>query len=284
MKKILAICVLVMSVFTLSAQDAAQKINDANDALKNKEYAKAFELYKSALNNLGDVEVDASINYNVGFAAYQANKYQEAIEYFNKAIEASANISKSHEFIANAYTKLKQYKNAVASYEKAIETDKSGGESLFYNAAIAAYKGKIYDKAAVLFQKAVDAGYKAANALYYKAVVLKKMNKDDEYKQTLIEGAEKFPSDSKIRSALAKLYVSEGNSLYKQGVEILNVANKKVSEGALKTDAAAYTAEVEKAKAEFKKAAEVLKKAKALDASNKNAQKLLDACNRNMNL
>jgi hypothetical protein len=36
---------------------------------------------------------------------------------------------------------------------------------------------------------------------------------------------------------------------------------------------------VEKAKDEFRAAVEILEKAKALDAGNQNAQKLLDACN-----
>ncbi|MBK6285776.1 MAG: hypothetical protein IPF54_26665 [Draconibacterium sp.] len=48
--------------------------------------------------------------------------------------------------------------------------------------------------------------------------------------------------------------------------------------GTLKTDDPAYTAQVEKAQVEFKKAIEILEKAKALDASNKNVQTLLDAC------
>jgi exonuclease VII small subunit len=74
------------------------------------------------------------------------------------------------------------------------------------------------------------------------------------------------------------VYVSEGNELYKKGAAILSAANQKVNDGAMTTADDAYTAEVNKAKAEFEAAVAVLEKAKTLDASNQNAQKLLDAC------
>jgi tetratricopeptide (TPR) repeat protein len=143
---------------------------------------------------------------------------------------------------------------------------------------MAAYRGNMLDKAVELFGKSVENGYKGETALFYKAAVLKKQDKDAEYKATLEEGAAKFPGDEKIEPALASVYVSEGNELYKAGAEILGEANKKVNAGTLKTDDPAYTAQVEKAQVEFKKAIEILEKAKALDASNKNVQTLLDAC------
>ncbi len=88
----------------------------------------------------------------------------------------------------------------------------------------------------------------------------------------------KSPGDAKIGPALAKVYVGEGNELYKKGAAIVGDANKKVTAGTLKTDAPAYIAEVEKSKVEFKAAIAILEKAKALDPSNANVQKLLDAC------
>ena len=38
---------------------------------------------------------------------------------------------------------------------------------------------------------------------------------------------EKFPEDDKITSALANVYVSEGNELYKKGAAILMLPTKK---------------------------------------------------------
>jgi len=279
MKKVLLLFIAVfVAVFTF-AQDAAEKLNQAQEALKAQDYAKAYKLYDEAMSNIGDVQVDASINFNIGFAAFKAGNFDGAIKYFDKAIAAGANVSKSYEYKALVYNDKKDYKNAVENFEKAIASSEENTDAMVFNAAIAAYKGNLLDKAVELFGKSVENGYKGETALYYKAAVLKKQNKDDEYKTTLEQGAAKFPGDDKICPALANVYVGEGNELYKKGAEILTAANQKVNAGTLKTDDAAYTAEVEKAKVELKKAAEVLEKAKALDASNANAQKLLDACN-----
>ena len=78
---IVTVCITVLSF----AQDAADKINEANEALKAKEYAKAFELYDDAMNNLGDVQVPDAINYNIGLAGYNSNNFEKAIGYFDKA-------------------------------------------------------------------------------------------------------------------------------------------------------------------------------------------------------
>jgi len=278
MKRVLLVVIAVFFTVFSFAQDAAEKLNQAQEAIKAQDYAKAFQLYDEAMSNLGDVQVDASINFNIGYAAYKAGNLEGAVRYFDKAIESGTNVSKCHEYKALAYNDAKDYEKAVASFEQAIATSEEGTESLVYNAAIAAYRGNMLDKAVELFGKSVENGYKGETALYYKAAVLKKQNKDADYKATLEEGAEKFPGDDKISSALANVYVSEGNELYKAGADILGEANKKVNAGSLKTDDAEYTAEVEKAKVEFKKAIEILEKAKVLDASNKNVQTLLDAC------
>ncbi len=278
MKRIVLLFIgICLAVFSF-AQDAAEKINQAQEALKAQDYAKAYQLYDEAMSNLGDVQVDASINFNIGFAAYKAENLEGAVKYLDKAIETGTNVPKCYEYKALAYNDKKDYANAVANFEKAIETSEEGTESLVYNAAIAAYKGKLMDKAVELFGKSAEQGYKGETAYYYKAVILKNQGKDDEYKATLIEGAEKFPSEDKITSALANVYVSEGNELYKKGAAILSAANQKVNDGAMTTADEAYTTEVDKAKVEFKAAIEILEKAKALDASNENAQKLIDAC------
>lgn len=278
MKRVVLLIVAVCFTVFSFAQDAADKINQANDALKAKDYAKAFALYEDAMGNLGDVQVPDAINYNIGIAAYNSNNLEKAVAYFDKAIAANANVAKAHDYKARAYSKLKDYKNAVASYEQAIASTDGDTKAMVYNGAIAAYRGKLMDKAVDWFAQSVESGYKGATAQYYKAAALKAQKKNDEYKAALEEGAKLFPGDKKICPALAKIYVSEGNSLYKKGAAILSAANQKVNDGNLKTTDAAYTAEFEKAKTEFKAAVAVLEKAKALDASNANAQKLLDAC------
>jgi tetratricopeptide (TPR) repeat protein len=279
MKNYLFLILAVIAPVFLYAQDAAEKIHQANEAMKAEDYAKAFTLYDEAMNNLGDVQVEPAINFNIGFAAYKADKAEAAIKYFDKAIEAGVNVSRCHEYKALVYNQQQDYANAVASYEQAIATADGETNDMVFNAAIAAYRGEMLDKAVELFGKSVENNYRGETALYYKAVVLKKQNKGAEYKATLEEGIQKYPAEEKIASALANVYVMEGNELYKKGVAIINAANEKVKAGTIQTTDDAYTAEIEKSKVEFKAAVEILEKAKALDATNQNVQKLLDACN-----
>lgn len=279
MKRVLLLIVAVSLTVLSFAQDAAEKINQANEALKAEEFAKAYQLYDEAMSNLGEVQVDEAINFNIGYAAYKAENLEGTVKYLTKAIEVGTNVSKSYEYLALAYNNEKDYANAVANFEKAIETSAENTDALVYNAAIAAYRAEMMEKAIELFGKSFENGYKGETAIYYKAAAYKQLNKDDEYKAALIEGANKFPEDSKIAPALANIYVAEGNELYKKGAAILTAANEKINAGSLKTTDEAYTAEVDKAKVEFKAAVEVLEKAKTLDASNENVKVLLDACN-----
>jgi len=279
MKKLVLLLVTgCITVFSY-AQDAAEKITKGNEALQGKEYAKALELYESAMSNLGDVQVPDAINFNIGWAAYNSDSYEKAVQYFDKAIAAKVQVEKCYEYKANAYTKMKKYNEAVETYKKAIEASPAKAAQLSFNAGITAYKGKIYNEALTLFTTAVDGNYKGATAQYYKAVVCKKLGKNDEYKTTLEEGVAKFAGNKKLTKALAQVYVKEGNKLYKKGADILSKANEKVNTGSLSTADAAYTTEVGKSKKEFSEALAVLKKAAELDASNANAKKLIEACN-----
>ncbi len=280
MKKSLLLVVTVLSAFTVFAQDAAEMITKANEALKANKYAEAFDLYDKAMANLGDVEVDKAINFNIGYAAMQAEKNEAALAYFDKAIEANANVAKSWEYKGSVYNKLKDYANALTSYEKAIELSEEKPGSLLLNTAVTAYRLEKFETAIKYFDMAYQAGFKPEDALLNKAMAQKKMGNEEAYKQTLEAGAEKFPANKKITGALANVFVAEGNGLYKNGVEVLNAANKKVTDGAMKTDDDAYKAIVEKAKVEFGKAAEVLDKAVKLDPANANALKLLEAINK----
>jgi tetratricopeptide (TPR) repeat protein len=277
MKKYLLFFAAALLSCAVFAQDAAELINKANEAMKNRQYAEAFEAYDKAMNNLGDVEVDAAINFNIGFAAMQADKNEAALKYFDKAIEAGANVSKSWEYKASVYNKMKDVVKALDSFEKAIETSEEDTGALCFNAAVLAFRQENFEKTIKFFDKAYEAGFRPQDAIFNKAAAQNRMGDSEGYKASLQAGNEKYPTDQKIASALANVYVSEGNEIYRNGAEILNAANTKANEGAYTTEDDAYKAELGKANAEFRKALEILESAKKLDASNANAQKLIEA-------
>ena len=278
MKKVLfLVLAVVFSVFSY-AQDAADKLNQAQEAMKAQDYTTAYKLYDEAMSNLGDVQVDESINFNIGYAAYKSENLEGAVKYFDKAIEIGTNVSKCHEYLARLYNDKKEYAKAVENFEKAIEKSEENSDDLFYSAGVSAFKGKLYEKATVMFDTAVEKNYKPEISIYYKALALKQLNKSEDYKLTLEEGIAKFPNDDKISSALSKVYSSEGYEKYLSGKEIIDVANKKVGDGGMTTADDSYLAEVEKGKKDFKAAIPLCEKALKLDAKNEDAKKVLDAC------
>jgi tetratricopeptide (TPR) repeat protein len=159
---------------------------------------------------------------------------------------------------------------------KGAYSNKIGKE--YYDKGIAAYKGKDYQYAAELFGSAAQENYEMENSIYYKAFSLRQLNRNTEYKNTLIEGYSRFPSNTKISSALANVYVLEGNNLYKEGAEILSSANNKVNKRLIDVQNIEYRQEVERSKNKFYSALELLKKAKSIDPYNTNATKLIEAC------
>jgi len=262
MKKLVLLVVAVCFTVFSFAQDAAEKMNQANEALQNKEYAKALELYQEVLaipDHGQDVEgINSTINQL-------------------KPVIAKDDASNA---IDN-----KEYDKAVEIY-KAAMTEFPDDESIasqagvkFYNAGILSYKAKSYLEAAKCFTIS-EMDFKNDKAEKYKNASLKKVAEDlaDEGKTSVEEVDVCAENKNLLISSLANAYVMQGNDLYKQGAAILSAANQKVNDGAMSTADDAYAAEVAKAKKEFSAAIEVLEKAVALDASNANATKLLEAC------
>jgi tetratricopeptide (TPR) repeat protein len=55
-----------------------------------------------------------------GQALYRAGQYEKSIQYFNNAVEADPNDAQAYEDMGNAYMKLDDKPNALASYQKAL--------------------------------------------------------------------------------------------------------------------------------------------------------------------
>jgi tetratricopeptide (TPR) repeat protein len=278
MKRIFSIVfLLLLSAFLVKAQDANDKLKQASAALSAKDYAKAYGLYHEAIGLIDPAKMDPSIYYYAGYSAYSSEKYNDAIDYFDKSIKAGLSAAQSWEYKAKSYYKLNDYANTVSSYEKAASLNKKDKDVFIYSAALSAYKGEMFDKAVELFTKSVDAGYKGETAQFYKVVILKNQKKDAEYKQALADGVQKFPNDSKLKDALVNQYVVDGNEIYQKCAAMVVAVNQKVKDGNMKSADDAYKAEIEKAKAELKPGLDLLQKAATLDAKNENANKLLEA-------
>ena len=95
------------------------------DVQKN-DLPKAMQRLNARLIDYPD---DASLLYDAGVVAYKSNNFHQARDYFNRAVQgkdSDAQLKKQAYFNSgNASVALKDYKNAVSSYEQALHIDPS---------------------------------------------------------------------------------------------------------------------------------------------------------------
>ncbi len=105
----LLLALLIGFSVSLKAQDKDANTfkNEGNEAFKNKDYKEAFNAWSAAIKLL-DAEgtVDDALIYNTGYAAFKADKYDEAIPYFNRSIELNYKDSKPYAFLAQVHMKM----------------------------------------------------------------------------------------------------------------------------------------------------------------------------------
>ena len=259
MKRVVFLVIAVCMAAFAIAQDAGALVEQANAAVESKDYVKAVELYEKVLATPDHGQDEANINKVLGQLRPVVAKEE-----------------------AKAAIDGKDYPKAIEIYKGLMNDDPAIAEQAgkrFYNAGIISYKGKDYLEASKCFTVA-ETQFSYEKAAKYKNASLKKVAEGLAAEgKVSAEGVELCEENIELLTkSLAKVYVSQGNELYKKGAGILSAANQQVNDGAMTTADDAYTAEVAKAKKEFKAALVVLEKAKSIDPSNANATKLIEAC------
>lgn len=264
MKKVLLLLMAItFTVFSFAQeQNAGELVEKANAAVESKDFAKAIELYEAALaipdHGQDEAQINAALNQLKPIVA-KANA-KDAID--NKEYEKA----------------IELYKAAAAEFQEDASIAETAG-IMFYNEGITSYKGKDFVNAVKCFTIS-EKQFNNEKSEKYKIASLKKVAEGLAVDGKISVDEVSLCDENKelLKESLAKVYVSEGNDLYKKGAAILSAANQKVNDGAMTTADDAYNAEVKKANVEFTAAVEILEKALKLDASNANAQKLIDAC------
>lgn len=114
----------------LSAQDktAAEYKNEGNDALRNKDYASALELYEKAIENWEEGEPEDAMIYNAATCARRTDNFDKAIKYYSMA-------------------KDRGFRDDIATYYIAYSLNKQGkGEKMenFLQKAVKEYQNSKY--------------------------------------------------------------------------------------------------------------------------------------------
>ncbi len=161
-------------------------INLGLDSQVNGFYNEAIEYYKKAIEiNPKNIEAYKKI----GDCYDYNNQEDESIKYYKKAIEIDPNYKDAYNNIGLFYSKQKQYDKAMKYYKKAIEIDPNY-KGAYYNIGLCYSKQKQYDKAVVYYKKVIkidsyhkDAYNNIGNCYYNKS----SYNKAIEYYNKVIE-------------------------------------------------------------------------------------------------
>lgn len=176
----------------------------------------------------------------------------------------------------------KNYPKAFIDYSKAIsEFEKAGtiDTALYYNTTYIGYKSKNYEKLIPYAEKTIKLGYKKANIAYYiLAKAYKETGNNDKYIETLKKGHEAFPNDKRINKTIAIAYINEGLAPYDAGAKIVAAAEKFRT-----SDVDKYKAEIKKANEKFEESKNIFEKAYKIAPKNKQLLKALKAAYESLN-
>ncbi len=102
-------------------QTSAEFLNEGNDALRNKDYSKAFELYEKAIANWEEgTPLEGSMVYNTATCARRIDKYEKAIEYYKESVNLGFNEDISSYYIAYSLNKLDRDQEMEEFLTKAV--------------------------------------------------------------------------------------------------------------------------------------------------------------------
>mgnify|MGYP006430124605 CR=1 FL=1 len=174
--------------------------------------------------------------------------------------------------------KAKDFSGAYNAFLNAIELGKQKGEldtSLYYNAAVSAYKSRQVEKSIGYFGKSAKYGIHPKRSYLLKYQLEKKLDRDAAADSTIKHAYEDFPENSKI----AYYYnYGHGIDLYKKGADrIKQVSDLKNSKK--EADINKYNSEVDKAHETFREALPFLEKAYENKPTKKVAQILSNIYN-----
>ena len=248
-------CAAALSAAFLSACSrgtAPTSYEDGIEALRTGDYTTADTLFRTAI----DVDGRAAEGHRgQGIIAVRQERYEDAIEYFNMALEEIPSYKNSTEFRedilfyqAEAYHRSGQPDRAMSNYNRLLE-GKNSGRAYLLRGKLYAEEGK-FGQAGQDFRKAVerDSDYEVYLQIYE---VYTSNNRQADGAAFLKEGMKKKPSSPEEYYELGRISYVLGD--YAQAKTYLERAVKEDVSGALTLLGRVYLEEddVEKARALF---------------------------------
>ena len=115
-------------------------------------------------------EETAELDYNNGLQALQQRDYNTAVELFSKTLVVKPNFDKALANRAVAYTHLKNYNEALADINLAIQSNPANAEN-YFNKSLVFYGMQLKDSQHVALDNCLRLNGEHADAAYYKGLL-----------------------------------------------------------------------------------------------------------------
>ena len=200
--------------------------------------------------------VDTVIIFNAGLAAYNAQKYDKAIEYYKEAAKYKYNGAKTYSLIANSYFQKKDTVGALQVLQDGLKEYSDNGILLVEVINVYLNANKI-DAAMKYLDIAIAQDPKNASYFFAQGTLYDKLQKPEEAAASYLKAIE-------YKEDYFDAYYNLGALYYNKGVKQVDVANLVPSNQPEK-----YEVEKDKADVEFKKAIPYMEKAHEINPTDK---------------
>lgn len=200
--------------------------------------------------------VDTVIIFNAGLAAYNAAKYDKAIEYYKEAAKYKYNGAKTYSLIASSYFQKEDTVSALQVLQDGLKEYSDNGALLVEIINIYLNANKV-DDAMRYLDIAISQDPKNSSYYFARGTLYDKLQKTDEATASYLKAIE-------YKDDYFDAYYNLGALYYNKGVKQVDVANAVPSNQPEK-----YEEEKEKADIEFKKAIPYMEKAHEINPTDK---------------
>lgn len=117
LKRLLLVTVMACAGTFASAQ-AQQLVKEADNAFKNEAYFAAIDMYKKAYAKENDGNEKARMLFQIAESYRKILDYDQQIIWYNKALKAQYNDPKAYLYLARAYQRQGDFKEAIENYKR----------------------------------------------------------------------------------------------------------------------------------------------------------------------
>ncbi len=236
---------------------AVAAFNEENYPKAQKSFEQIMAIEQTPVYKAEDPNaVDTVIIFNAGLAAYNAQNYDKAIEYYKEAAKYKYNGAKTYSLIANSYFQKKDTIGALNVLQNGLKEYSDNGALLVEVINIYLNANKV-DDAMKYLDIAIAQDPKNASYYFAQGTLYDKLQKTDEAANSYLKAIE-------YKDDYFDAYYNLGALYYNKGVKQVDVANAVPSNQPEK-----YEEEKNKADIEFKKAIPYMEKAHEINPTDK---------------